>query len=54
VAGHQIEKHARADKRWEIAVRLDDGSQQTVSSDVQPAWHAGDRVRLLDGKLLPI
>jgi outer membrane lipoprotein SlyB len=54
VAGHQIEKHARADKRWETAVRLDNGSQQTVSSDMQPAWHAGDRVRLLDGKLLPI
>ena len=54
VAGHQIEKHARADKRWETAVRLDDGSQQTVSSDAQPAWNAGDRVRLLDGKLLPI
>jgi hypothetical protein len=54
IAGHQIERHARADKRWEIAVRLDDGSQQTVSSDAQPAWHAGDRVRLLDGRLLPI
>jgi uncharacterized protein YcfJ len=54
IAGHQIERHARADKHWEIAVRLDDGSQQTVSSDAQPAWHAGDRVRLLDGKLLPI
>jgi uncharacterized protein YcfJ len=53
-AGHQIEKQARADKRWEIAVRLDDGSQRTLSSDVQPAWHAGERVRLLDDKLLPI
>lgn len=50
-AGHQVEKHVRADKHWEIAVRLDDGSQRTLTSDAQPAWHAGDRVRIVDGKL---
>lgn len=53
-AGHQVEKRARSDKRWEIAVRLDDGSQRTLSSDVQPAWHAGDRVRLVNDKLQPV
>jgi outer membrane lipoprotein SlyB len=53
-AGHQIEKQARAEKRWEIAVRLDDGSQRTLSSEVQPAWRAGERVRLVDDKLLPV
>ena len=53
VAGHQIEKHVRGEKRWEISVRLDDGTQRTVASDVEPAWRAGERVRLLDGKLLP-
>lgn len=52
-AGHQIEKQARAERRWEIAVRLDDGSQRTLSSDVEPAWRAGDRVRLVDDKLQP-
>src|SRR5918999_4967343 len=50
-AGHQVEKHARADKRWEIAVRLDDGSQRTLSSEAQPSWRAGDRVRLVNDKL---
>lgn len=53
-AGHQVEKHARADKRWDIAVRLDDGSLRTLSSDVQPSWHAGDRVRLVNDKLQPV
>jgi outer membrane lipoprotein SlyB len=53
LAGHQIEKHARGEKRWEIGVRLDDGTQRTVASDVEPTWRAGERVRLLDGKLLP-
>ena len=50
-AGHQVEKQVRADKHWEIAVRLDDGSQRTLTSEAQPAWHAGDRVRIVDGKL---
>jgi len=53
-AGHQIEKQARAEKRWEIAVRLDDGSQRTLSSEVEPAWRAGDRVRLVVDKLQPV
>ena len=53
-AGHQIEKQARADKRWEIGVRLDDGSQRTISTDAEPSWRAGQRVRLLDGKLQPV
>ena len=52
-AGHQIEKQARADERWEIGVRLDDGSQRTLSSDTEPAWRVGDRVRILDDKLQP-
>jgi hypothetical protein len=35
-------------------VRFDDGSRRTVSSDVQPSWHAGDRVRLVNDKLQPV
>ena len=53
VAGHQIETHVRGEKRWEIGVRLEDGTQRTVASDVEPTWRPGERVRLLDGKLLP-
>jgi hypothetical protein len=53
-AGHQVEKQVRAEKRWEIGVRLDDGSQRTLSSEVQPAWHAGDRVRIVDDRLQPV
>ena len=52
-AGHQVEKRVRAEKRWEIGVRLDDGSQRTLSSETEPAWRAGDRVRLLNDKLQP-
>jgi outer membrane lipoprotein SlyB len=53
LAGHQIEKHARGEKRWEVAVRLEDGSQRTLSSEVEPAWRTGDRVRVVDNRLQP-
>lgn len=50
--GNHIEKQARATQRWETTVRLDDGSTRTLSSDSEPAWHAGEHVRVLDGKIL--
>jgi outer membrane lipoprotein SlyB len=50
VAGHQIEKRVRATKHYEIAVRFDDGSSR-VYTEEQSAWRAGDRVRLIDGRL---
>jgi outer membrane lipoprotein SlyB len=53
-AGREIEKRARATKTWEIDVRLDDGSTRTIPSSSAPVWHAGDRIRLLDGKLQPV
>lgn len=54
LAGHHIEKDATGTKRWEISVRLDDGTSRVLSSDVAPFWSAGDRVRFLDGRLQPV
>jgi outer membrane lipoprotein SlyB len=53
LAGKEIEKQHNATKRWEVSVRLDDGSYRTLSSPSLPYWHTGDRVRFLDGKLQP-
>jgi outer membrane lipoprotein SlyB len=53
LAGRAIEQKARAASHWEIDVRRDDGTHQTVRSDVQPPYQAGERVRLLDGRLQP-
>jgi outer membrane lipoprotein SlyB len=54
LAGKEIERNVRATSHWEIAVRLDDGSYRTLTSDAQPFWTAGDRVRFLDGRLQPV
>jgi outer membrane lipoprotein SlyB len=52
-AGKHIEKQARATQRWEVEVRHDNGVQETLLSDVAPPYNAGDRVRVVDGRLQP-
>ncbi|HZM35140.1 MAG TPA: glycine zipper 2TM domain-containing protein [Burkholderiales bacterium] len=54
IAGNHIEKQARAVKRWDITVRLEDGTTRTLSNPTEPFWHAGDRVRLHEGRLQPV
>jgi outer membrane lipoprotein SlyB len=52
-AGKEIERNVRATSHWEIDVRLDDGTQRTLTSSTLPYWQAGSRVRFLDGALQP-
>jgi outer membrane lipoprotein SlyB len=52
LAGRAIEKRVRTEKVWETTVRLEDGSTQTIKSESQPAFQAGERVRLVDGQIL--
>jgi outer membrane lipoprotein SlyB len=54
LAGREIEQKARATKHWEIDVRRDDGAYETVRSEVAPPYQAGERVRILDGRLQPV
>ena len=50
-AGNHIEKSIKGTKRYDMAVRFEDGSTRTFSSETLPAWHVGDRVRLQNGLL---
>ncbi len=54
IAGHQIERGARSSKRYEISVRMQDGSVRVAKSDTPPAWRAGDKVRLQGGVVKPL
>jgi hypothetical protein len=49
--GKKIEP-ARIAKRYQIQVRMSDGSVKTVTYSTAPAWKAGDRVRLHNGRLV--
>ncbi len=51
VAGNEIEKRAKASQRYEVTVRLDDGSSRVVQEANPPTWRAGDRVRVVDGAI---
>ena len=53
LGGLAVEGKVRETRHWDVLVRLDDGTTQTLRSDAQPFWHGGERVRLLDGKLTP-
>jgi outer membrane lipoprotein SlyB len=52
-AGHKIEEKVRSSSRWDVTVRLDDGSTRTVTLEQQPSWRSGDRVRVVNGALEP-
>ena len=52
-AGNEIEKRVRTTKRWEVSVRLEDGSMRTVPYDTAPGWRTGERVRFVNGTIVP-
>jgi outer membrane lipoprotein SlyB len=49
VAGNQIEKNTKTKTTWSVAIRMDNGATRTFNYSDQPAVHAGDRVKLIDG-----
>ena len=50
-AGHEVEKNVRKKTRYEISVRMEDGSLKTLSQDAAPAWRIGDRVRIVNNQV---
>lgn len=51
VAGNQIEGRVKANKSYDIVVRMNDGSVRKFHQTEQPSWHQGDDVRVVDGGL---
>ncbi len=52
LAGHQIEKTMKSTKQYQVSVRMDDGSVRHFTYDAQPQMQPGDKVRVVDGKLV--
>lgn len=53
VLGNQVEGNMHAVHSYEIRVRLDDGTLRTFHQSNPPAWHEGERVRIVKGHLRP-
>ena len=45
-------RKAESASQYQIRVRMSYGSERTVTYTNPPAWKAGDRVRLLNGRLV--
>src|SRR6185295_1193480 len=43
VVGNEVEKRAKTHKRYDVAVRMEDGSTKIVSYEQAPTWKSGDR-----------
>lgn len=50
-AGNEIEKRTRKAAAYEVEVMMDSGERRSFSFEAQPAWRAGDRVKVVDGQL---
>jgi len=51
VVGNQVEGNMKANRSYEIRVRLDDGTLRTFHQQSVPQWRTGDRVRVVKGSL---
>lgn len=52
-AGHQIEKHVKTTKRYDVVVRMEDGTTRTFPYDAEPAFRVGAKVKVVEGGLVP-
>lgn len=51
--GNKVEKSQKQSFSYQTVVRLDDGSSRLFDSASEPAWHNGERVRIVNGSLQP-
>lgn len=50
-AGNEVEKRVKSTKSYAITIRFDDGTSRVISEATAPAWHTGDKVRIVNGAI---
>lgn len=50
-AGHQIEKSQKSSITYQVVVKMDDGKSRTFNFSKETSYRAGDKVKVVDGKL---
>lgn len=50
-AGNEIEKRSRKTLHYEVDVRMQDGQTRVFTYEAEPAWRAGDPVKVVNGEL---
>ncbi len=52
VAGNEVEKRVKSTKDYKVSVRMDDGTFQSFTFNATPPYAVGDKVKVIDGKLV--
>ena len=52
IAGSEIEKNMKKRYAYRVTVRMDDGSFRTISLSSPPTFAVGEKVRVVEGKLV--
>ena len=52
IPGNEIEKNVKKRYAYRVTVRMDDGSFRTISLSSPPTLAVGDKVRVVEGKLV--
>ena len=52
IAGSEIEKNVKKRYAYRVTVRMDDGSFRTISLSSPPTFAVGEKVRVVEGKLV--
>ena len=50
--GTEVERRSKAQTTYVVAVRMNDGTTRTINYQSPPGYEAGDRVRVVDGRLV--
>ncbi len=51
-AGNKFEQHRNKVSRYEVSVRMEDGTLRTLNYESRPVWQVGERVRFGTGGLV--
>ncbi|MFZ6816713.1 glycine zipper 2TM domain-containing protein [Undibacterium sp. Ji22W] len=51
-AGNEIEKSRNTHTVYEVKVKMENGEMRTFKPEQKPDWREGDRVKLVDGRLV--
>lgn len=52
VAGHEVEKRVKTTKEYQVSVRMEDGSTRSFTFASDPPYVVGDKIKVIDGKLV--
>jgi outer membrane lipoprotein SlyB len=51
LAGNEVEKRYKTERRYDVAVRMDDGTTRHFTYEEAPGYEPGDKVKVVDGRL---